>query len=310
MVTPAPPRSRHGNRVTALRWARLLRELGHHVSVGQSYEGQRCDLLVALHARRSATSVNRFRQRYPKAPLVLALTGTDVYADIHHDSDALAALELADRYVVLQRLAVEELPVELRPRAHVIHQSAIAPEPRRPRRPRSQVAVLAHLRRVKEPEVAARAARLLPSSSKLKVVHVGASLDAELAEWAWAETEANPRYEWRGEVPHWRAMGLLAESRLMLVTSRAEGGANAVSEALAVSVPVLSSRIAGSVGILGPDYPGYFAVGDAEELAVLLSGAEADADFYGRLRAATDALRPLVSPARERQSWSELLASL
>lgn len=96
----------------------------------------------------------------------------------------------------------------------------------------------------------------------------------------------------------------------MVLTSRAEGGANALSEALAASVPVVSSRIPGSVGILGEDYQGYFRVGRADELAALLHRAEQDADFLGRLQAACAALRPLVSPARERQAWADLLAAL
>lgn len=310
VVTPAPPRSRHGNRTTALRWARLLRELGHDVTVHQSYVAQRCDLLVALHARRSAPSVERFHQRHPESPLILALTGTDVYGDIHGEGAARRSLELASRYVVLQRLAVEELPVRLRHRAHVIYQSATAPPTRKRTRPAFEVAVLSHLREVKDPRLAAEAARLLAPTSAVKVVHVGAALEPELEQWARNETVTNPRYHWRGEVPHWRAMRLLARSWLMVLTSRAEGGANVVSEALAATVPVLSSRIPGSVGVLGDGYPGYFEVGDAGELATLLSRAESDPGYYQDLQRACEGLRPLVSPERERQCWAELLASL
>ena len=35
-------------------------------------------------------------------------------------------------------------------------------------------------------------------------------------------------------------------------------------------VPVLASRIDGNVGLLGPAYEGYFAPGDAAELATLM----------------------------------------
>ena len=73
IVTPAPPRSRHGNRVTALRWSRILRGLGHRVTVDQHYSGQNCDVLLALHAKRSADDIERFRKLWPNSPLVLAL---------------------------------------------------------------------------------------------------------------------------------------------------------------------------------------------------------------------------------------------
>lgn len=127
MVTPAPPRSRKGNRVTALRWARILRELGHDVLVQQAYGGERCDLMVALHARRSYVSIKRFREEHPDLPLILALTGTDLYSDIHTDSSAQESLEMATRFIVLQAMGIDELPVRLRVKASVIHQSVRKP---------------------------------------------------------------------------------------------------------------------------------------------------------------------------------------
>jgi len=283
------------------------------VVVVQSYENQRCDVLVALHAHHSAASVQRFHQRRPRAPLVVALTGTDVYGHLGDDGLTLASLDVATACVVLQPLALNELSERVRAKTRVIHQSAPAPPPTSTgagRRAGFTAAVLAHLREVKDPKLAARAVRLLPPESSVRVVHFGAPLDEGMEEWARAETSRNRRYEWRGEVPRWRAMRKLARSQVMVLTSRAEGGANAVSEALAAGVPVLSSRVDGSVGILGEDYEGYFGVGRAEELAELLERAEDDGDFYGRLREACEALRPLVSPDRERAAWADLLASL
>lgn len=312
LVTPAPPRSRQGNRVTAERWARILGDLGHDVVTAEAYDGQRCDVLVALHARRSAASVERFRERRPFSPLVLALTGTDVYRDIRGCQAARRSLTLADRFVVLQPLAVDELPEHLRGRARVVYQSARPPPGRAtPAAGVFQVAVLAHLRPVKDPLLAAAAARRLPPESTVTVVHLGAALEVELAARARAEQAANPRYRWLGEVNRSQALRTLARSRLLVLTSTLEGGANVVTEAIACSVPVLSTRIPGSVGILGPDYPGYFPVGDAAALAALLERAERNREgLYEQLQRRCQALRPLVDPARERRSWQQLLAEL
>jgi glycosyltransferase involved in cell wall biosynthesis len=97
---------------------------------------------------------------------------------------------------------------------------------------------------------------------------------------------------------------------VLVVSSWLEGGANVVSEAIAAGVPVLASRIAGSVGMLGEEYPGYFPAGDTAALAALLHRAETDAPWREDLQARCRALQPLVDPARERQAWRELLAEL
>ena len=80
LVTPAPPDSRYGNRITAVRWARILRRLGNRVSISQMYDGELYDLLVALHARKSHPSIVNFRRHNPSTPIVVTLTGTDLYA--------------------------------------------------------------------------------------------------------------------------------------------------------------------------------------------------------------------------------------
>jgi len=332
LVTPAPPGSRKGNRVTALRWAGLLRQLGHRVVVRQEYRGEHSDLLIALHARRSFASVDAFHRQRPGHPIVLALTGTDLYEAIKTDPVARQALALASRLVVLQPLGVEELPAHLRDRTRVIYQSCDVPpsSDRRakmkhrvgvaaPRGPRSSnlharssfdVCVLGHLRPVKDPFRTALAARRLPASSRVRVLHAGAALTRTMDVQARAEQALNPRYHWLGDLPRWKALRLLSRSRLLVLTSILEGGANTISEAIALGVPVLASRIPGSVGLLGVDYPGYFPVGDTAALMVLLTRAETDARFYQQLRAWCRRLRPQIRPARERESWRRLLAEL
>jgi putative glycosyltransferase (TIGR04348 family) len=330
LVTPAPPRSRKGNRVTALRWAALLRQLGHRVQVRQVYRGERSDLLIALHARRSFASVDAFRKSQPERPIVLALTGTDLYEEIHTDPLARQALELASRLVVLQPLAIEELPAHLRPRARVIFQSCPRPPQRNQKatierqivaftdhrfsdidsRSSFDVCVLGHLRPVKDPFRTAEAAQLLPASSRIRVLHAGAALSPEMEQQARAEEAVNSRYYWRGDLPRWKALRLLSRSRLLVLTSLMEGGANTIAEAIAAGVPVLASCIPGSVGLLGEKYLGYFPVGNTAALAALLTRAETDSKFYRKLKAWCRRLRPLVRPARERESWRRLLREL
>ena len=311
LVTPAPPRSRKGNRVTALRWARILRDLGHRVRVVQEYAGQPCDLMVALHARRSFDSIQRFHRTHPANPLIVALTGTDLYGDLQTDASAQRALEMATRLIVLQSAALDALPTNMRGKAYVIHQSVRAPARKPRRRPDVfEVCVLGHLREVKDPFRAAEAVRLLPASSHITVLHAGAALDEQMADHARREAASNPRYQWLGELPRWKAMRLLARSRLLILTSIMEGGANVVSEAIAASTPVLSSRIPGSVGLLGEDYPGYFPVGDTAALAALLQRAESDADFRESLDRSCRSLTWMVNPAKERESWVSLLREL
>ena len=124
LVTPARPGARSGNRHTALRWASFLRAAGHQVTVQQRWRPDtRTDLMLALHARRSHASMRAFHAMFPDRPLLLALTGTDVYRDIRHSAAAKESLELASGFIVLQPKAIEELPARLRPKANVVYQS-------------------------------------------------------------------------------------------------------------------------------------------------------------------------------------------
>ncbi len=311
LVCPAPPRSRKGNRVTAVRWARILKDLGQRVTIRQAYEPGPFALLIALHARRSADAVVQFRREHPRRPIILALTGTDLYRDLPKSHRAQAAVETADRLVALHPLASLDLPVRQRPKVRVIYQSTLptVAAHRRPSR-HFNVCVLGHLRRVKDPFRTALALRFLPDDARIRVTHAGAALRTELADQARQLEKRDRRYRWLGEIPRWRARRLLAGSDLLVLSSLMEGGANVITEAIVDGVPVLASEIPGSVGLLGENYPGYFPARDTRALARLLERAESDRSFYGELRAHCVSRAPLFEPAREEASWRRLLGEL
>ncbi|MBS1173474.1 MAG: glycosyltransferase [Proteobacteria bacterium] len=311
LVTPAPPRSRAGNRATAARWAAILRGLGHRVDVSVGYAGEPADLMVALHAWRSADPIARFAERYPGRPLVVALTGTDAYSFIHsHPEPTLHSIALADRLVGLHDLIAETVPPEHRAKVRVIYQAARPIARRTPVRRAFRVCVAGHLREEKDPLRPAYAVRDLPSGSRLRVEHYGGAHTAEWAAMAQAEMAANPRYRWHGEVCHGRLRRVYASAHLLALPSRMEGGANVISEAVVAGLPVVASRIEGSVGLLGADYPGYYPVEDTAGLRALLLRAESDPAFYADLDGRCAARRPLFTPERERSAWESLLREL
>src|ERR1051325_8813480 len=283
IVTPARAGSTHGNRITAIRWGGMLEQLGHRVSIRQTVDEQAADLLIALHARRSYGSIKRFHRQWPEKPIVVALTGTDVYRDLKRDPRPEKSLELANRIVVLQPKALEQLNARFRVKARVIYQSVESID-RQPKGQHFDVCVIGHLRSVKDPFRAALAARLLPDSSRIRIRQVGSAMTEAMARRARGEADRNHRYCWLGELTRSRAQRILAGSQLCVLSSRMEGGANALSEAIVAGVPVLASRIDGNVGILGEDYPGLFDVGDTRELARLLIRAETEQHFLSDLR--------------------------
>jgi putative glycosyltransferase (TIGR04348 family) len=295
LVTPAGPGMRNGNRHTALRWAAFLRRAGHRVAVSVEWPGDAADAMLALHARRSYASIKRFAGT---RPLIVALTGTDLYRDIRNSAEARESLELAHRLIVLQPKAAEELPDTLRHKVRVVVQSSDTRLRHAPARGRFRICVIGHLRAEKDPLRTLLALPLIPETN-LEVVHLGECLDPSFREQMGAAMAREPRYRWLGGVAHARALRWLASSHAMVISSRMEGGANVVCEALRIGVPVLASRIPGNVGLLGERYAGYFPVGDEQRLARLLDRAATDGTFYKNLKKEVSLLRPMVSPQSE-----------
>jgi len=311
LVTPAPLKINNGNKITALRWAMILKKLGHRVQVRQVWDGKPCDVLVALHALRSADSIRRFHKAYPDKPLVVVLTGTDVYRDIHENQEAQQTLELATRLVALQSKALGELPKQFHGKTQVIYQSAAAVRAR----PKNQkqifnICVVGHLREEKDPLRTALAVRELSPDSRIQVTQVGLALDDKLGVAAKQESRLNSRYRWIGQLSHAKTRKLLAQSQLVCITSRMEGSSNVLSEALASGVPVVCSKISGLIGTLGNKFAGYFPVGDTQRLHRLLQRLETDRKFYQSLRRQCRGLAHLVKPQRELAAWRKLLNGL
>jgi len=311
LVTPAPRASRSGNRLTALRWAGQLRSLRHAARVREALDDAPADLLVTLHAEKSADALLEWKRRDPHAPAALILTGTDLYAHDELSQLALQTCEQADRVVVLQPGALERLPAALHARVRCVPQSALPPHGPPPRSTEHfDVVCLAHLRPVKDPLLLARAARLAPADSKLRVRLAGASYDEQLAAAVRRESDDNPRFEWLGPLTRSAALRLLASAHLLAITSHNEGGPAVVPEAAACGVGVVSTDMAAARALLGADHPGLYPVGDFEALAHALQRAELDPAYFDALTRRSLALQPEVDPARERERIAQLVAEL
>jgi putative glycosyltransferase (TIGR04348 family) len=282
------------------------------VAVRTAWDGASADVLIALHAWRSAASIEGFRTRFPTRPLIVALTGTDIYRFLETEPEATRrSLAGADVLVGLHDLAGEALPPEFRARVVVVHQSDTGkPVVRGPAKRTFDVCVVGHLRHEKDPLRAAYAAREMPADSRLRVLHAGGARDPDWAGAARAEMARNARYRWLGDVPRWRVRRLYGRARLMVISSRSEGGANVVSEAVTAGLPVIASRIPGNVGLLGPEYPGYFPPGDTAALRALLRRAESEPGFLEDVARYGAARAPLFAPEREREAWRRLLATV
>jgi glycosyltransferase involved in cell wall biosynthesis len=80
-----------------------------------------------------------------------------------------------------------------------------------------------------------------------------------------------------------------------------------ISEAIVAGLPVIASRVAGNVGLLGEDYAGYFSTGDTRELARLMARAESDSELLAELKLHCRRLARLFSPERELAAWRDII---
>jgi len=312
LVTPAHLGKRTGNSITADRWLGILRELGHNVIIKHEYIDENIDVLIALNAYRSKESILKYRIKYPKQPLIVALTGTDLYRFIESDTaETMKSITSADRLVVLNNLSHKVLPKNQWHKTYLIYESAKPlPKDRQPLKRYFDICVIGHLRPEKNPMITAKAVRNLPLSSKIRVRHYGKAHTEDWAEKARGEMVINNRYKWFGEVPHWQIRQALSKCSLIVISSKMEGGPNVLSEAVVAGVPVLATDIDGCVGVLGNDYPGYFSVGDTDAIKELLYRVETDTNFLLTLENFVTRLGTRFSYEKEKSRWENLLNEL
>ncbi|MDE2397755.1 MAG: TIGR04348 family glycosyltransferase [Burkholderiales bacterium] len=306
IVTPALADANNGNWQTARRWARQLAQ-AYPVRLAASWDGGGEALMIALHARRSAPSVARWRAERGAAPLVVVLTGTDLYRDIGFDASAQASLRAADRLVVLNELGAASLPDSLRPKARVILQSCAARRPLPKTRRHLRAVMVGHLRAEKSPATYFEAARLLAGRADIRLDHVGAALDPALGAQARALAAECPRYRWLGALARGETRRRIQGAHVLVHPSAMEGGAHVVIEAVRSGTPVLASRIDGNLGLLGADYGGCFEPGDAAALAALLQRLRDAPAMLDALRRQCEARAALFDPAREAAALRSLI---
>jgi len=318
IVTPALADANNGNWQTARRWASMLAGVFkvHLVRSWPTGEPQldQCDGLLALHARRSAQSIEAWAGTFPDKPLVVALTGTDLYRDIHQDSFAQNSLELAQRLIVLQEQGSFEVPLQWRNKCRLVFQST----PRRSAFSKTcrhlRALMVGHLRDEKWPQVLFQAGRQITSDEGILIDHLGQALDPKLGEMAAQTARECSHYRWLGGLTHAQVKGHIQRAHVLVHTSRIEGGAHVILEAICSGTPVLASNIPGNVGMLGTDYSGYFEPGDSAQLVEMLRELhprnDSSAPRLNALKAQCNARAHLFDPRREQSALIDLLNEL
>ncbi|MDO8449263.1 MAG: selenoneine biosynthesis selenosugar synthase SenB [Rhodoferax sp.] len=309
IISPALAGSNNGNWQTAWRWSRMLHPL-FRTTIASQWQGEDADVMLALHARKSADAALAWAQAKGAERLAVVLTGTDLYRDIHTDVSAQRALQAAGQLVVLQERAPDALPEALRPKTRVIFQSA----PRRATLSKTaghvRALMVGHLRDEKDPLTYLRAAARLAQRTDIYLDHIGDALEPALGQAAQQAASSHPHYRWLGGLAHAQTRSRIQRAHVLVHPSKMEGGAHVILEAVQSGTPVLASRIDGNVGMLGPHYAGYFALGDDAALAALLQRCRDDAGFLPLLRQQCEARAPLFEPQREQALLRQLVARM
>jgi putative glycosyltransferase (TIGR04348 family) len=307
IISPGLAAANNGNWQTAKRWQQML-STDYHVEIMLQWDGKPFDVMLALHARRSADSIAQWAAKSPEKLVVLALTGTDLYRDIAVDPVAQQSLKLAHRLIVLQDMGPKSLPAEFQSKCQVIFQSTPCLQSVSKTSKKLRALMVGHLRSEKSPETYFAAARALAHRSDIVLDHIGAPLDADLGEQARQLAAEVPTYLYLGEQTHAATRARIARAHVLVHPSRIEGGAHVVMEAVMSGTPVLASRIDGNVGMLGADYDGYFPWGDAQALANLLLRCKNEPLFLDHLNAQCALRSPLFEPPAEQAALLKIVS--
>ena len=316
IISPALSDANNGNWQTAKRWAQMLSNQ-HRTRIAKQWRADSehagwdasDDIMIALHARRSADSISAWHAAHGSRGLIVALTGTDLYRDIKTDTQARASLDSAAHLIVLQELGIKSLPNQHHAKTQVIFQSTSSRKILIKTNKHLNAVMVGHLRDEKMPQTLFETARLLKDEPKIRITHIGAGLDEQLAQDAINTEALCAGYTWAKGLKHAQTRAKIQRAHVLVHTSKMEGGAHVIMEAVCSGTPVLASRMDGNVGMLGARYDGYFPVGDTAALATLLLQCKNDKAFLDHLSSQCALRAPLFSPAAEKASLLGLVAS-
>ena len=308
MIYPPAVGKINGNMVTTQRCAKIFQNLGYEVSMETEFTHSDADIILALHAYKSYPVIKKMKIEHPDKRIIVMLTGTDIYSESLATFETQESLQIADKIVVLQKEALSLIPNEYQKKTHVIFQSVEEPEfSKNLSSEYFDICLIGNLRQIKDPFILAEALHGLPKFSKIRVNHIGGALEKSMADRARDFMKSNDRYIWHGELDYRECQKILNNSHLMVLSSIAEGGANVISEAITLGVPVICSEISCTVGLLGNNYPGFFEVGHVKELHNMISKAETQSNFLRSLSRWGQNLKERFSVDTELNSWKELL---
>lgn len=310
IVSPALASANNGNWQTAKRYRQLLKAHFRIRLVGQWDGAKTDDCMLALHARRSYDSIAAWHAMHGANGLVVVLTGTDLYRDIQHHPQAQESLELAAHLVVLQHMGLAELPARYRSKTSVVLQSTSSRVSLSKTTRSIRAVMVGHLREEKSPQTLFDAAALLSKHHDIHIQHIGAEHDAKLADMAHQTAALYKQYQFKGALGHSETRRQIQRSHVLVHTSVMEGGAHVLMEAICSGVPVIASRIAGNIGMLGEDYAGLFSVGDAKALSDMLIRFRHDTEFASLLLRQCALRAPLFSAEHERQGLLTILRNV
>jgi putative glycosyltransferase (TIGR04348 family) len=321
LITPALAEANNGNWQTAYRWGKFLAPNFEVITAkawqAPSRPSESRELMIALHARRSAESIAAFAKT--GQPIILVLTGTDLYRDIHHDAQAQRSLELADHLVVLHEQGAKDLPERFRSKTRTIFQSAlklkaIEPQLKFNAHRYFDIAMVGHVRAEKDPMTALRAMKILSaqpaakSAKPIRLLHIGSDKDEALGRSFRDLASSLSTVKLLGSLSNARTRQWIKRCDVLVLPSVMEGGANVLIEAVMAGVPVIASRISGSVGMLGDDYMGYFKVTSETELAKLVGQCRDEPAFLAGLRAQCEQRAKNFEPALEKRLVNRLIS--
>ena len=314
IISPALQDANNGNWQTARRWARML-STHHTTRILKAWEPDSdaaCasdEVMIALHARRSAPAIAAWQQQRGSHRLIVALTGTDLYRDILEDTQAQHSLDAAGQLIVLQELGIQSLPEQHRSKTKVIFQSTSSRKTLLKTSQRLNAVMVGHLRDEKMPQTLFQAAQLLVDEKQIRITHIGAGLDEKLAQDAIKTEAICEEYTWARGLKYAQTRQRIQRAHVLVHTSKMEGGAHVIMEAVCSGTPVIASRMDGNVGMLGSSYDGYFPVGDASALAKMLRRCKNEPTFLDYLRQQCDKRAPLFAPASEQAALLKIVGA-